>query len=197
MSSINPNLSKQGVWTVSNDGSLNENLFITIPQTYNSTAYNAYRINLSELLQEGQTYTIQFWDVDVSHTGKTADALGIDAYWGGGNLRMKYWHGTDYFTDGHADYLVDTFTVTNAQATHSNASNLFFNIYNSAFNTDGTRSMSIGRWKLEKGDKATLWTPNPSDTDYIPVSPTSGIIETGNIARIYLNRMDVHEFYEI
>ena len=28
MSSINPNLSKQGVWTVSNDGSLNENLLL-------------------------------------------------------------------------------------------------------------------------------------------------------------------------
>lgn len=191
------NLNKQGVWTVSNDGSLNENLFVTIPQTYNSTAYLAYKINLSELLQEGQTYTIQFWDVDVSHTGKTADNLGIDAYWGGGSLKMKNWHGTDYFTDGHADYLVGTFIVTNTQATHAHASNLFFNIYNSVSSADGTKNMSIGRWKLEKGDKATLWTPNPSDTDYIPVSPTSGIIETGNIARIYSSRMDAHEFYEI
>lgn len=192
-----PNLNKQGVWTVTNDGSLSENLFITIPQAYNPTSYIAYKIGLSELLQEGQTYTIQFWDVDVSHTGKTADNLGIDAYWGGGSLRMKYWHGTNYFTNGHADYLVGTFTVTNAQATHSNASNLYFNIYNSVLNADGTRDMSIGRWKLEKGDKATLWTPNPSDADYIPVSPTSGIIETGNIARVYSNRMDAHEFYEI
>jgi len=192
-----PNLNKQGVWTISNDGTLNENLLLSVPKTANTTSYNAYQFTMLENLVEGQTYTMQLWDVDVSHSEKTEAQTGVWVYWGGGSVGLFSWYGTNYFTNEHADYLVKTFTVTNSQATHSTASNSWLNIYNSVGYVAGTMSMHIGRWKLEKGDKATLWTPNPSDADYIPVSPTSGIIETGNIVRVYSNRMDAHEFYEI
>lgn len=172
---------------------INDNLFLYQPKTYNPASYLGYQLNLSENLVSGETYTIQFWDIDVSHSGKTADNLGIDAYWGGGSLRMKYWHGTDYFTDGHADYLVGTFTVTSSQASHSTAVNKFFNIYNSVGNVDGTRYLHVGAWKLEHGDAPTPWCMNPTD---FPTENTHGFIEYGDLTRIYSGRIEALEFIE-
>lgn len=199
---VETQITKQGIVKVVNDGSQNPNLTKTILKSATPTAYCAYQINLTENLVANQTYTIQFWDVDVVHSGKNADNLGIDVYWGGGSLRMKYWHGTSYFTNGHADYLVGTFTVTSAQASHSNASNLWFNIYNSASNADGTRNMSIGKWKLEKGSIPTGWIPDATNQLYIDLnistqSTNSGFIELDNTARIYKERIDANQFYEI
>ena len=140
-----------------------ENLLSVTPKSYVSANYLAYQFTLLENLVANQTYTIQFWDVDVAHSAKSTADLGIDVYWGGGSLRMIYWHGTSYFTNGHADYLVGTFTVTSTQASGSGSANLWLNIYNSVSNADGTRSMSIGKWKLEKDSIATPWCPNSSD----------------------------------
>lgn len=142
-----------------NRASGHDNLLLSTPKLYNSSAYNAYQLYMSENLKANQTYTIQFWDVSVSHSAKSAADLGIDVYWGGGSIRLKYWHGTSYFTNGHADHLVGTFTVTDAQASGSGSANSWLNLYNSVSNVDGTRSMSIGKWKLEKGSTATSWTP--------------------------------------
>lgn len=195
-------ITKTGIWKVNNNGTQNLNLAKTIPKTVNPSAYCAYQINLTENLVANQTYTIQFWDVNVSHSAKTADALGIDVYWGGGSLRMKYWHGTSYFTNGHADYLVGTFTVTSSQASGSGSANLWLNIYNSVGNADGTRSMSIGKWKLEKGSVPTGWIPDVTDSSYTNLnmstqSTNSGFIELDNTARIYKERIDANQFYEI
>ena len=228
MSSINPNLSKQGIWTISNDGSLNENLFLlsgfTDTSTFGSPLASATRplaiyngnvglhsfangedtISLSVGgnigicfvrlasdigLDSSSYYTISCW----SKTTKP-DAhldIGLSYYnqsdagvWRGGSGRQNY-NTTDtwqYFTrtfkpDADTKAICYCFTVIGQSG--------------------GTYNFTIKQCKLEKGNKATLWTPNPSDIDYIPVSPTSGIIETGNIARVYSNRMDAHEFYEI
>lgn len=174
--------------------SINDNLLLTEAAVYSPTAYLAYKINFPTNLVEGETYTIQFWDIDVSHTGKTENALGIDVYWGGGSLRMKYWHGTDYFTNGHADYLVGTFTVTSAQASHNTAVNQWFNIYNSVGNADGTRNMHIGAWKLEYGDTPTAWCMNPNDWGY--VGNNHGFIETGDKMSVYKSHIQTTEFIE-
>lgn len=140
------------------------NLLKTTPKSYTPTAYCGYQAEMSENMVRGDTYTMQFWDVDVSHTGKTDADLGLDIYWGGGSIRLFTLHGTDHFTNGHADYLCYTFTASTS--THSTTDNAWLNIYNSTPQADGTRNMHIGRWKLEKGSVATPWQPNSLDTEY-------------------------------
>lgn len=151
------------------------NLLKDIPKAYSATAYNAYQLNFTENLVANQTYTLQLWDVNVSHSAKTAAQLGISFYWGGGSVRLIQWIGTDYFIDGHADYLVGTFTPTEANAQHSQAANAWFNVYNSPGNATGTRDMSIGKWKLEKGDKATGYIPDSSSSLYSAMGYDSNI----------------------
>ena len=139
------------------------NLLRQLPKQYSSAAYNAYQLYLTENLVANQTYTIQFWDVDVFHSEKSTANLGLSVYWGGGNVSLVNMNGTDYFTNGHADYLTATFTVTSSQASGSGASNAWLNIYNSVPNVSGTMSMSIKYWKLEKGNMATDWSSAPGD----------------------------------
>ena len=139
------------------------NLLRQLPKQYSSAAYNAYQLYLTENLVANQTYTIQFWDVDVSHTGKSAANLGLSVYWGGGSVSLVNMNGTDYFTNGHADHLTATFTVTSSQASGSGASNAWLNIYNSVPSASGTMSMEIKYWKLEKGNIPTDWSSAPGD----------------------------------
>ena len=157
---------------------LNNNLLYDTPKSYNASAYNAYQFNLKENLVANQTYTMQLWDVDIEHSEKTETQTGLSVYWGGGSIRLKDLIGTNYFTNGHADYLCFTFTPTSANASHANAVNVWLNIYNSVPNADGTRYMYIGYWKLEKGDKATSWRPEVED---IKIHDSSGYGHDGTI----------------
>ena len=165
-------------YLLDNNGGL-PNLLNKTPKFYGSGGYNAYQLNLSKNLEEGKTYTIQFWDVNVSHSAKTADALGISVYWGGGNIALKHLIGTNYFTNGHADYLTATFTITSSQANHANAINAWLNIYNSFPNADGTRFMSIGDWKIEENSEPTAWTFNADDTNKNVEYDVSGYCHNG------------------
>ena len=143
------------------------NLLKIEPKRYIPTEYNAYELILSEPLEANQTYTIHLWNVDVSHSEKTEDQLGISVYYCGGSVNFGTWQGTNYFTNGHADHLILTFTPTEDNISHSNVVNAttkFIRLYNSHPNTSGTRNMSIEKWKLEKGNKATDWSPAPEDT---------------------------------
>lgn len=119
---------------------------------------------------------MQLWDVDVSHTGKTEAELGLGVYWGGGNVHLKTLNGTKYFTNGHADYLCFQITPTSGQVSNSNTSNLWLNIYNSPGDKSGTRNMSIGAWKLEKGTIAT-----PLDFFGTTIYDSSGYNNNGTI----------------
>lgn len=157
------------------------NLMMQHNAVINSAAYAAYDIYLSEPLQSGQVYTLQLWDVTISHTGKTAANLGPDIYYCGGSVRFGGWHGTTYITNGHADHLQIIFTAYTSGATtctggnqsstsdalgHSTVTSQddkFIRIYNSVSNADGTRNLSIGAYKLEKGNKGTMWSPSPED----------------------------------
>ena len=144
----------------------NENLLISTPKYLNHNAYNAYQFSLTENLVAGNKYTIQLWDVDVSHSEKTESQLGVSVYWGGSSVTLGSWYGTANFTNGHADHLVKIFTVTSANASGSGASNAWLNLYNSVGYVAGTRNMKIGRWKLEKGSTPTPWIPAKSDAMY-------------------------------
>ena len=160
---------------VSASGIVNPNKLLLFPKAYDPTAYNAYQINMDTNMVANKTYTIQFWNVNVSHTGKTVSGLGISVYWGGGNISLVNMLGTAYFTHGHADHLTATFTITSSQASGSGASNAWLCIYNSIPNADGTRSLTIEKWKLEEGSVPTPWIPNTSDAIY--VDNNQGFIE--------------------
>ena len=130
--------------------------------------YAAYDLAIVEPLQANQLYTIQLWDVDVSHSGKTEAQLGVNVYYCGGSVTFGGWNGTAYFTDGHADHLTLTFMPTESNVNHSTviaATTKYIRLYNSTPSVDGTKNMSIGKWKLEKGNKATDWSLASEDLD--------------------------------
>jgi len=137
------------------------NLLKNVAAAYNSAWYQAYQLDFTENLIAGETYTVQLWDVNVYHSAKTQAQTNICLYWGGGSVQLVNFNNcwTAQTNNYHADYLKATFTVTSSQASGSGATNAWFNVYNSVGNADGTRSMSIGKWKLEKGHKATDWSP--------------------------------------
>lgn len=186
-------LNKQGIWTA--NGDVNENLLKYIPKGYNPTVYCAYQFNIIKNLEANKTYTMQLWDVYVSHSAKTEAQTGIWVYWGGGSVHLFNWAGPTYFTNGHADYLFKTFTVTSSNASGNGATNAWFNMYNSVPGTDGTRNMKIGKWKLEEGSIPTPWIPAKSDEIYI--SSTASFVENNNSNKLYIgqNWIDANQFY--
>ena len=135
-----------------------DNLLQLQPMNYSPGAYQAYQLQLIENLQSGQTYTFQFWDIDVAHSGKTENELGIAVYWGGGSVSLNVMNGTSYFTNGHADYLEFTTTITSTQANGTGATNPWLYIYNSIWDATGTKYMHIGKWQVTKGSTIRPWT---------------------------------------
>lgn len=68
--------------------------------------------------------------------------------------------------------------------------------------TSNTYTFTIKHCKLEKGSIATPWIPSPNDNMYLAynflnASTNSGFIEYDNVARIYNERIDANQFYEI
>lgn len=161
--------------------------------------YDALKFYLSEPLVSGEQYVLQLWDVDVSHSAKSAEDLGVFVYYCGGAVAFGGWQGTDYFTNGHADHLVLYFTPWSNKAadnaggnvaarnnlSHStvvNATTKFITLYNSVPNTSGTMNLTVSKWKLEKGNKATDWSQADEDTNkYI----------SDNSAAIDINRSSI------
>lgn len=167
-------------------GGLNPNLFKSIPKAYSSSSYGAYDLYLTENLVEGETYTVQLWDITISHTGKIAgNNLGISLYWGGGSVNLGSWSGS-IFSTGHADYVSKTITITSTQASHTQAANAWLRLYNSVPLVDGTKYMKIGKWKIEKGSIATPWCPTVEEIgiDTTKIIDSSGYNNHGTITGI-------------
>ena len=157
------------------------NLLETNNVSYSSGSYGAYRLFLTEPLESGVQYVLQLWDVNVSNTKKTDATLGVNVYYCAGSVSFGGWIGTDYFTNGHADHLKLIFTpYTNKNADSSggsvnpggnlshdtviNSTNKSICLYNSVPSVSGAvYSMSVGKWKLERGNKATDWSLAPED----------------------------------
>ena len=156
------------------------------PKSYTPGDYGAYDLVFTEPLEAGRAYTIQLWDVDVAHSAKTEEQLGIDVYYCGSTVTFGRLHGTEYFTDGHADHLTLTFTPTEANIAHSSVDGAvikFIRLYKSYPNADGTRSMRVGKWKLEKGNKGSDWSPAPEDGGQALAARTyAGLIGSANNA---------------
>ena len=136
----------------------NKNLVNSL-KSYSNDSYLAYQFNLSENFIAGQTYIFQLWDVNVTHSGKNEAQLGISIFWGGESVSLKAMNGTSWFTNGHADYIKFSITITSSQASGSGATNSWINIYNSVLYASGEKSMHIGAIKIEKGSNATEYTP--------------------------------------
>lgn len=139
--------------------SLNNNLFKLIPQGYHPTDYCGYNLGLETNLVRGQQYTVQFWDVTISHSRKTNTQLNLQLYWGGGNNWLVTLANSN-FTNGHADYLKATFTAPASPSNATEAQNAWINVYNSPSYASGTLNMHIGAWKIEKGSIGTQWSGN-------------------------------------
>ena len=78
-------ITQQGIVKTSGE-TINGNILKYIPKSSKTTTYNAYQFNLTERLTANTTYTIQFWDVDVSHSAKTEAELNVSVYMGGGSI---------------------------------------------------------------------------------------------------------------
>ena len=131
------------------------NLLLSEPARFEQTSYDTYVIPSSTSAKElgaGTTLTIQFWDVVLD-----ANSSGIGGYWGGGSSGQLFLVKPD--ADGYCSV---TFTIPAATASHAQGANKFLALYN-LYNGHSGMSLSIGRWKLEKGSKATDWTPAPED----------------------------------
>lgn len=141
------------------------NLLLAKPMSYKQTSYDAYVIPSSTSATElgaGTTLTIQFWDVELD-----SNSRGIGGYWGGGSSGNLFTVKPD--ADG---YCSKTFTIPASTASHAQGANKFLALYN-LDNGHSGMSLSIGRWKLEKGNKPTDWTPAPEDTPQYRVVTTS------------------------
>lgn len=160
------------------------NLLKSSDAVHTPANYNAHMLYLAEPIEDGVPYILQLWNVDVSHTGKTAATLGVDVYYCGGTVTFGGWIGTNYFTNGHADRLELRFTAYTSGATVSSGGSAspsptnalahstvvtktekYITLYNSVPNATGTMNLTVGKWKLEKGTTPTDWTPAQEDVD--------------------------------
>lgn len=128
------------------------NLLKNVKKTTTPTAYLAHAWNLSENMIQGETYTLQLWGVILSRSDKTTPW--IRPYWGGGSVAIA----TNLYPDENG-YVCCTFVAPTS--TNSTTSNAFINFYNSPdVGASGTTyNMVIEKAKLEKGHKATDWSP--------------------------------------
>lgn len=188
-------IEKEGIWRA--DGDVNENLFKLIPRAYNPTEYRGYELNLVKNLELGKTYTLQFWDCKIQHSGKTEDTLGVGVYWGSGNNRIFNAIGPSYFTNGYNKHFVYTFTITSDQAEGQGHNNLFLYIYNSPSTASGTRNFFIQKWKLEEGSIPTPWVPATTDDIYTSLSVPFAENKYDNEIRVGQNYIDANQFYQI
>ena len=121
------------------------------------TSYEPYQLQLSENLEQGKEYVLQLWDATVSRSDKSSTSF--HAYWGGGFIRLGI------MSNDYGNHWIVKFTVPTS--THANASNEWICLYNTppAGTSGTTYSATLGKWKLEKGNVGTDWTPSPLDVD--------------------------------
>lgn len=131
------------------------------------TAYNLARYDLTESIPAGEQVTLRLWGT------LGANKTGFAAYNSGGYVGLA-----DPLTDNGDGTFSKTFTWKTVQGS-STASNTQLYIYvkpNSV--TDVTST--ITKIKLERGNKATGWSPAPADADAEYASIRSEIQQTAN-----------------
>ena len=155
------------------------------------TGYLAFQIDLSENMIQGEEYVLQFWNSSVTRSDKTT--AWFTPYWGGGNISLGKMD-----DDGNGHFTLKFVAPT---TDHSTVSNAWLNIYNSpGAGASGTvYAATLGKWKLEKGNMPTDWSPCPADIDtdiadatktasnYLYYDSTNGLVvsQTGVVATGY------------
>ena len=166
-------IEKSGIISASGGTGVNENMLLSTPQRYAPTEYQAYLATLAVNMVLGEIYTIQLWNVDISHTGKSSSQLSVSIYWGGNGMSSQIGFS---IPSGHADYLVGTFRSRQHQ---SYSIGPVFDIYNSPQYADGAKYMYIEKWKLEAGSIPTPFSYSPADPLYTGID---GFIEDNTLA---------------
>ena len=128
------------------------NLLKATPKLESNASYNAYQFYTDDSL-EATTYVLQLWDVVLDEA-----SVGLRPYWGGGTIQMK----SSYSLPDENGYICIVWTATESDLSRSGAGNKYISIYNFAKNHTG-QNMTIGKWKLEKSDVPTEWSPHPDD----------------------------------
>lgn len=163
------------------------NLLLAKPSSYKQTSYDAYVIPSSTSATElgaGTTLTIQFWDVELD-----SNSSGIGGYWGGGSSGQLFIVNPD--ANG---YCSKTFTISAATASHAQGANKFLALYN-LYGGHSGMSLSIGKWKLEKGNKGTDWTPAPEDLDAHFESVETAIKQNSDAIKLTATKEEVEKTY--
>lgn len=135
-----------------------ENIALEGTEAKALTAYNFIALRLAEPLEAGQTYTLQLWGITFANTPSGNDK--VSAYWGGGNVHLgdisSLANGYGYVTFTPSAEMLTNYPTDTKQT--------YINLYNTPPSSAKTaRSITIERWKLEKGNKPTAWSPSYAD----------------------------------
>ena len=185
------NIQKTGVIQTSNE-KVNDNILLdTLKDANNShTTYNIADYNFSESLVNGNKYTI------IAKVIVSSDKHGICFYHSGGSYQMGAWQPIS----PNNIYNI-TFTANSNMASQtSGTGHGFCRVYVSNNNatmqgsTTVTGTANVEWIKIAKGEYASVWSANPSDSYYIS---THGFMEESEIAKIFKEHIEAPQFYEI
>lgn len=151
------------------------NLLRSAPTREKTAEFHVYTIPTTVPFTDfktGDKITIQLWDVVLDSA-----STGVRVFWGGGSILLVNTTSPD--ANG---YISATYTVTGNES-QTDAANQFIRIYNMPNAGHDNKRLTVGKWKLERGTRATDWTPSPEDVD-------ADIAESAKTATTYISVID-------
>ena len=205
-------ITKQGIVKVVNDGSQNENLLLNsygviIDKQNNTldsrTEYYAWDVGQSYMNIATTTNVIISFDLEMlvrDVSGYNGQLLVYNTN-NKGPIQLSgisYYFKKEYNVGNYINKRIFLKTTLVPRESPTQQKN-----YIEFYTGYGTNNFyKISNVKLEEGSIATPWIPNSNDNMYSAynfsgASTNSGFIELDNTARIYKERIDANQFYEI
>lgn len=182
---MSTDITKKGIIHAVGSGTNKNFILNSLDQNQNISTYNVKVYTMSEKLTQGKTYT---WSM---RANLSPERHWVGVWFGGGSYSAGYVSRNDH------GYYYKTFTAD------ANIAN-YLTVYIFSASVDGmqgstaiTGTTQIDWIKIEEGAVPTGWSPNPNDSDYQLFNTSTGFIELDNKARIYKERIDANQFYEI
>lgn len=150
----NPNLHRR-VDAHEPEQNVNPNLLESTPIEYMPGEICIYTIPLTEPLVAGQKYTIQLWDVNISYEDVVVESDEPRILISPTFNRTFNFQCILYVQNGHTDYLSGTFVASDGYYPVKNSTSLDICSDVPERLDYGICHLSIGGWKLEKGEVAT------------------------------------------